>query len=120
MNFVDPVEAPGIIAGSRRGNGFGPDITAAFLQKTNLSWLLRSHEWCRRGHKPTHNNTCFTVFRRPITGTDIETSARWRISRSSRLEQMPRSRTGQFRNLTVALTLGMNSRSRQRHLRGQS
>jgi hypothetical protein len=65
MNFVDPVEAPGIIAGSRRGNGFGPDITAAFLQKNNLSWLLRSHEWCRWGHKPTHNNTCFTVFSAP-------------------------------------------------------
>jgi hypothetical protein len=62
MNFVDPVEAPGTIAGSRRGNGFGPDITAAFLQKNNLSWLLRSHEWCRWGHKPTHNNICFTVF----------------------------------------------------------
>jgi hypothetical protein len=59
---VDPVESAGLVARALRGNEFGPNITAAFLEKNNLSWLMRSHQWCSTGFKAMHNNTCFTVF----------------------------------------------------------
>jgi hypothetical protein len=56
------VESEGLVARALRGNEFGPNITAAFLEKNNLSWLMRSHQWCSKGFKAMHNNTCFTVF----------------------------------------------------------
>jgi hypothetical protein len=56
------VESAGLVARALRGNEFGPNITAAFLEKNNLSWLMRSHQWCSKGFKAMHNNTCFTVF----------------------------------------------------------
>jgi hypothetical protein len=59
---ADPVESEGLVARALRGNEFGPNITAAFLEKNNLSWLMRSHQWCGKGFKAMHNNMCFTVF----------------------------------------------------------
>jgi serine/threonine-protein phosphatase 5 len=66
MLWSDPRNAMGI-SPSHRGEGvlFGPDITAAFLQRSNLQVIVRSHEWEMEGYKVDHNGQCVTIFSAP-------------------------------------------------------
>jgi len=52
---------------SKRGIGFsfGPDITAAFLEKNNLDLLVRSHEVKDEGYLVEHGGKTITVFSAP-------------------------------------------------------
>ncbi|XP_050664146.1 serine/threonine-protein phosphatase 5 [Leptidea sinapis] len=52
---------------SKRGVGcqFGPDITADFLEKNNLDYIIRSHEVKNQGYEIAHNGKCITVFSAP-------------------------------------------------------
>jgi serine/threonine-protein phosphatase 5 len=54
-------------APSKRGVGFafGPDITAAFLERNNLSLLVRSHEVKEEGFLVEHDGKTITVFSAP-------------------------------------------------------
>jgi serine/threonine-protein phosphatase 5 len=54
-------------APSKRGLGysFGPDYTAAFLEKNSLQLLIRSHEMQEEGYTVDHNGQCITVFSAP-------------------------------------------------------
>jgi len=64
--WSDPQPFPGK-APSKRGVGFafGPDITAAFLEKNNLSLLVRSHEVKEEGYLVEHGGKTITVFSAP-------------------------------------------------------
>lgn len=48
---------------SKRGAGveFGPDITAAFMARSNLDLIVRSHEMVEEGYKLTHDGCIMTV-----------------------------------------------------------
>ncbi|XP_026494359.1 serine/threonine-protein phosphatase 5 [Vanessa tameamea] len=52
---------------SKRGVGcqFGPDVTAAFLQKNGLDYIIRSHEVKNDGYEVAHDGKCITVFSAP-------------------------------------------------------
>mmetsp|Transcript_220 Transcript_220/g.519 ORF Transcript_220/g.519 Transcript_220/m.519 type:complete len:568 (-) Transcript_220:176-1879(-) len=52
---------------SKRGVGyaFGPDITEKFLQRNNLSLLVRSHEVKEEGYLVEHGGKTITVFSAP-------------------------------------------------------
>ncbi len=52
---------------SKRGVGFsfGPDYTAAFLERNNLQLLVRSHEMQEEGYTVDHDGKCITVFSAP-------------------------------------------------------
>lgn len=52
---------------SKRGVGFsfGPDYTAAFLEKNNLQLLVRSHEVKDEGYVVEHDGKCITIFSAP-------------------------------------------------------
>ena len=52
---------------SKRGVGFsfGPDITAAFLERNNLNLLVRSHEVKEEGYLVEHGGKTITVFSAP-------------------------------------------------------
>ncbi|XP_028174112.1 serine/threonine-protein phosphatase 5-like [Ostrinia furnacalis] len=54
-------------APSRRGVGcqFGPDVTANFLQRNNLDYVIRSHEVKNDGYEIAHDGKCITVFSAP-------------------------------------------------------
>ena len=54
-------------AASKRGVGFsfGPDYTAAFLEKNNLQLLVRSHEVKDEGYVVEHDGKCITIFSAP-------------------------------------------------------
>jgi len=61
---------PGARAGRNpphRGCGvvFGPDVTKAFLDRNNLSLLVRSHEMKQEGYSVDHDGKCITVFSAP-------------------------------------------------------
>lgn len=76
MLTSDPRAEEGVNARRLRGHEFGPDITASFLQRNQLAWLLRSHEWCRTGFRSQHNGTCLTVFSAAnYEGIDTNTGA---------------------------------------------
>jgi len=64
--WSDPQPFPGK-SPSKRGVGFafGPDITAAFLEKNNLSLLVRSHEVKDEGYLVEHNGKTITIFSAP-------------------------------------------------------
>lgn len=49
----------------RSVRSFGPDITHKFLQKHNLSLMIRSHQYQVSGYSYTHSNKCLTVFSCP-------------------------------------------------------
>ncbi|CAH2094766.1 unnamed protein product [Euphydryas editha] len=52
---------------SKRGVGcqFGPNVTAAFLQKNGLDYIIRSHEVKNDGYEVAHDGKCITVFSAP-------------------------------------------------------
>lgn len=49
---------------SKRGAGveFGPDITQAFLARSDLDLLVRSHEMVEEGYQLSHNGNIMTIF----------------------------------------------------------
>jgi serine/threonine-protein phosphatase 5 len=63
--WSDPQPAPGK-SPSKRGVGFsfGPDISRAFLQRNQLSYIIRSHE-VKEGYVVEHDGLCITVFSAP-------------------------------------------------------
>jgi serine/threonine-protein phosphatase 5 len=64
--WSDPQPFPGK-SPSKRGVGFsfGPDITAAFLERNNLDLLVRSHEVKEEGYLVEHGGKTITVFSAP-------------------------------------------------------
>lgn len=64
--WSDPQPFPGR-SPSKRGVGFsfGPDITEAFLNRNNLSLLVRSHEVKEEGYLVEHGGKTITVFSAP-------------------------------------------------------
>lgn len=64
--WSDPQPLPGR-AMSKRGVGFsfGPDYTAAFLEKNHLQLLVRSHEVKDEGYVVEHDGKCITIFSAP-------------------------------------------------------
>ncbi|XP_068618908.1 serine/threonine-protein phosphatase 5 [Battus philenor] len=54
-------------APSRRGVGcqFGPDVTANFLKRNGLDYIIRSHEVKNDGYEVAHDGKCITVFSAP-------------------------------------------------------
>ncbi|GMH50657.1 hypothetical protein TrRE_jg2372 [Triparma retinervis] len=64
--WSDPQPFPGK-SPSKRGVGysFGPDITAAFLDKNGLDLLVRSHEVKDEGYLVEHAGKCITIFSAP-------------------------------------------------------
>jgi len=64
--WSDPQEQNGL-APSKRGGGtmFGPDITAAFLERNGLKLMVRSHEVQEEGYKVMHNGKLITIFSAP-------------------------------------------------------
>ena len=64
--WADPSKARGITANSERGGGtvmFGPDVSAAFLERNNLELVIRSHEVpsTMAGWEDHHDNRVMTV-----------------------------------------------------------
>lgn len=64
--WSDPQQSPGY-APSHRGEGilFGPDVTAAFLERNHLKKIIRSHVWEPIGYKVEHDGQCITIFSAP-------------------------------------------------------
>mmetsp|Transcript_8156 Transcript_8156/g.25174 ORF Transcript_8156/g.25174 Transcript_8156/m.25174 type:complete len:519 (-) Transcript_8156:355-1911(-) len=64
--WSDPQVAPGR-SPSKRGVGlsFGPDVTATFLTKNNLTKVIRSHEVRDLGYEEEHHGQLITVFSAP-------------------------------------------------------
>jgi len=64
--WSDPQPFPGK-SPSKRGVGFafGPDITAAFLEKNHLELLVRSHEVKDEGYLVEHGGKTITIFSAP-------------------------------------------------------
>ncbi|XP_026326503.1 serine/threonine-protein phosphatase rdgC isoform X2 [Hyposmocoma kahamanoa] len=62
--WSDPQSTSGCVANALRGAGtyFGPDVTASFLRKTKLSFLVRSHECKPGGYELLHNGNVVTIF----------------------------------------------------------
>nr|CAG4649214.1 EOG090X03S1 [Scapholeberis mucronata]SVE93533.1 EOG090X03S1 [Scapholeberis mucronata] len=52
---------------SKRGVGiqFGPDVTARFLERNHLDYVIRSHEVKADGYEEAHDGKCITVFSAP-------------------------------------------------------
>ncbi|CAL8102075.1 unnamed protein product [Calicophoron daubneyi] len=66
LNLIwsDPQQKLGCRPNVFRGGGcyFGPNVTEAFLQKTNLKMIIRSHECFPEGWQLTHSGSVLTVF----------------------------------------------------------
>ncbi|KAJ8604320.1 hypothetical protein CTAYLR_002573 [Chrysophaeum taylorii] len=64
--WSDPQPAPGR-APSKRGVGlsFGPDVTKRFLDRNDLSLVIRSHEVRDNGYELEHGGQLITVFSAP-------------------------------------------------------
>nr|XP_018916539.1 PREDICTED: serine/threonine-protein phosphatase rdgC [Bemisia tabaci] len=62
--WSDPQGSEGCVPNTLRGAGtyFGPDVTNSFLEKHNLSYLVRSHECKLDGYEITHGNKVITIF----------------------------------------------------------
>lgn len=61
--WSDPRDRRGTKA-SKRGAGveFGPDVTAAFMARSNLDLIVRSHEMVEEGFQLTHDGSVMTIF----------------------------------------------------------
>ena len=44
------------------GIQFGPDVTARFLERNGLDYVVRSHEVKADGYEVCHDGKCITVF----------------------------------------------------------
>lgn len=64
--WSDPKQTAGI-SPSHRGEGilWGPDVTDRFLERNNLTMIIRSHVWEPSGYKIDHNGKCVTIFSAP-------------------------------------------------------
>lgn len=64
--WSDPQEQMGIHP-SHRGEGvlFGPDVTAAFLDRNGLKQIIRSHVWQSEGYAIEQGGKCITIFSAP-------------------------------------------------------
>lgn len=64
--WSDPVNTNGT-TNSHRGLGFlfGPDITHDFVQKNNISVIIRSHQYKELGFSEQHDGLCITIFSCP-------------------------------------------------------
>lgn len=64
--WSDPQESPGLHP-SHRGEGilFGPDVTEAFLERNNLTKIIRSHVWQSEGYAIEQGGKCITIFSAP-------------------------------------------------------
>mmetsp|Transcript_4835 Transcript_4835/g.12396 ORF Transcript_4835/g.12396 Transcript_4835/m.12396 type:complete len:675 (+) Transcript_4835:62-2086(+) len=62
--WSDPGHEPGCTRNKQRGGGcvWGPDITAAFLERYDFSMIVRSHECCQSGYRWAHGKKVLTVF----------------------------------------------------------
>jgi hypothetical protein len=47
------------------GIQFGPDVTARFLERNGLDYVIRSHEVKADGYEVCHDGKCITVFSAP-------------------------------------------------------
>lgn len=47
------------------GIQFGPDVTARFLERNHLDYVIRSHEVKSDGYEVAHDGKCITVFSAP-------------------------------------------------------
>ena len=63
--WSDPMEENGFAPSPRGDGAFGPDVTQQFLDKNNLSLLIRSHQVQENGYGVMHNGKCITVFSAP-------------------------------------------------------
>lgn len=64
--WSDPQPQPGRSPSKRGvGVGFGPDVTKRFLERNNLSLLIRSHECKDDGYEVQHDGKTITVFSAP-------------------------------------------------------
>lgn len=62
----DPSEMPGIQPPIREGGKcWGPDITANFIEKNNLKFVVRGHEAVNSGFKWNHDRHVLTIFSAP-------------------------------------------------------
>ncbi|XP_070180925.1 serine/threonine-protein phosphatase 5-like [Littorina saxatilis] len=64
--WSDPQTLPGT-SPSKRGVGvqFGPNVTADFLKRNGLDYIIRSHEVKDKGYEVSHDGKCVTVFSAP-------------------------------------------------------
>ncbi|CAH8441308.1 unnamed protein product [Schistosoma turkestanicum] len=62
--WSDPQNKDGCRSNGFRGAGcyFGPDITDSFLNATNFSMIIRSHECCMEGWSISHSGKVLTIF----------------------------------------------------------
>jgi protein phosphatase len=62
--WSDPDDQIAGVRPSPRGIGhlYGPDVTAAFLEYTGLSRIVRGHQWIKSGIEYAHQNKVVTVF----------------------------------------------------------
>lgn len=66
MLWSDPQPQPGRLPSKRGvGSSFGPDVTARFLERNNLSLVIRSHEVKEEGFQWEHNERLITIFSAP-------------------------------------------------------
>ncbi|VDQ14625.1 unnamed protein product [Trichobilharzia regenti] len=62
--WSDPQDKDGCRPNCFRGAGcyFGSDVTKKFLETTNLSMIIRSHECCIEGWRTCHSGKVLTLF----------------------------------------------------------
>ncbi|KAK9505508.1 hypothetical protein O3M35_009549 [Rhynocoris fuscipes] len=65
--WSDPMVKNGKDISLRGPNGirFGPDVTEDFLERNDLDYIIRSHEYREDGYQEDHKGKCITVFSTP-------------------------------------------------------